>query len=79
MDFHHRGRFDVTITLHNGLIFGVVRRGPDLRRRPGTVLVLPPSVWEQRLAIEFCMDMIIDYCYVAVESREALDDRNSKG
>ena len=66
VDFHRRGRFDATITRHDGLSFGVVRQGPALRRhslydrlraiaeyeywrRPGTVLVLTPSVWEQRL------------------------------
>ena len=47
-------------------------------RRPGTVLVLTPSVWEQRLTTRFCMDLDIDDCYVAVESRQALEDRNSK-
>ena len=47
------------------------------RHRPGTVLVLTPSVWEQRLTTRFCMDLNIDDCYVAVESREALEDWNS--
>ncbi len=47
------------------------------RRRPGTVLVLTPSVWEQRLTTRFCERLNIDNCYVAVESREALEDRNS--
>ena len=47
------------------------------RRRPGTVLVLTPSVWEQRLTTRFCMDLNIDDCYVAVESREALEAWNS--
>ena len=49
----------------------------DYRRRPGTVLVLPPSVCEQRLTTRFCERLNIDDCYVAVESREALEDRNS--
>ena len=48
------------------------------RRRPGTVLVLTPSVWEQRLTTRFCMDLNIDDCYVAVESQQALEDWNSK-
>ena len=48
------------------------------RRRPGTVLILTPSVWEQRLTTRFCMDLNIDDCYVAVETRDALEDRNSK-
>ena len=62
VEFHRRGRFDATITLHDGRSFGVVRQGLALRRRslydrlraiaeydytrrPGTVLVLVPSVW----------------------------------
>ena len=49
----------------------------DYRRRPGTVLVLTPSVWEQRLTTRFCERLNIDDCYVAVESREALEDGNS--
>ena len=44
------------------------------RRRPGTVLVLTPSVWEQRLTTRFCERLNIDDCYVAVESRQALED-----
>ena len=64
VEFHRRGRFDATITLHDGRSFGVVRQGLALRRRslydrlraiaeydysrrPGTVLVLVPSVWER--------------------------------
>ena len=31
--FHRRGRFDATITLHDGRSFGVVRQGLALRRR----------------------------------------------
>ena len=94
VDFHRRGRFDATITRHDGRSFGVVRQGPALRRRslydrlraiaeygyrrrPGTVLVLTPSVWEQGLTTRFCEQLNIDDCYVAVESREALEDWNS--
>ncbi len=61
VEFHRRGRFDATITLHHGRSFGIVRQGFALRRRslydrlraiaeydysqrPGTVLVLVPSV-----------------------------------
>ena len=44
----------------------------DYSRRPGTVLVLVPSVWEERLTTRFCDDRNIDDCYVAVESRDAL-------
>ena len=94
VDFHRRGRFDATITLHNGRSFGVVRQGPALRRRslydrlraiaeygyrrrPGTVLVLTPSVWEQRLTTRFCERLNIEDCYVAVESRKVLEGWNS--
>ena len=33
VEFHRRGRFDSTITLHDGRSFGVVRQGLALRRR----------------------------------------------
>ena len=33
MEFHRRGRFDATITLHDGRSFGVVRQGLALGRR----------------------------------------------
>ena len=33
VEFHRRGRFDATITLHDGRNFGVVRQGLALRRR----------------------------------------------
>ena len=33
VEFHRRGRFDATITLHDGCDFGVVRQGLALRRR----------------------------------------------
>ena len=91
--FHRRGRFDATITLHDGRSFGVVRQGLALRRRslydrlraiaeydysrrPGTVLILVPSVWEERLTTRFCEDRNIRDCYVAVESRDALEHRD---
>ena len=93
VEFHRRGRFDATITLHDGRSFGVVRQGLALRRRslydrlraiaeydytrrPGTVLVLVPSVWEERLTTRFCEDRNIRDCYVAVESRDALARRD---
>ena len=93
VEFHRRGRFDATITLHDGRSFGVVRQGLALRRRslydrlraiaeydysrrPGAVLVLVPSVWEERLTTRFCDDRNIDDCYVAVESRDALARRD---
>ena len=94
VEFHRRGRFDATITRHDGRSFGVVRQGPALRRRslfdrlraiaeygyrrrPGTVLVLTPSAWEQRLTTRFCENANLEETYVAVESREALQDWNS--
>ena len=89
VEFHRRGRFDATITLHDGRSFGIVRQGLALRRRslydrlraiaeydyirrPDTVLILVPSVWEERLTTRFCEDRNIRDCYVAVESRDAL-------
>ena len=93
VEFHRRGRFDATITLHDGRSFGIVRQGLALRRRslydrlramaeydysrrPGTVLILVPSVWEERLTTRFCEDRNIRDCYVAVESRDALASRD---
>ena len=48
----------------------------DYSRRPETVLVLVPSVWEERLTTRFCEDRNIRDCYVAVESRDALERRD---
>ena len=93
VEFHRRGRFDATITLHDGRSFGVVRQGLALRRRslydrlraiaeydytrrPSAVLVLVPSVWEERLTTRFCERLNLDDCYVAVESRNALERRD---
>ncbi len=93
VEFHRRGRFDATITLHDGRSFGVVRQGLALRRRslydrlraiaeydysrrPGTILILVPSVWEERLTTRFCEERNIRDCYVAVESRDALERRD---
>ncbi len=93
VEFHRRGRFDATITLHDGRSFGVVRQGLALRRRslydrlraiaeydytrrPDTVLILVPSVWEERLTTRFCENRNLRDCYVAVESRDALEGRD---
>ena len=93
VEFHRRGRFDSTISLHDGRSFGVVRQGLALRRRslydrlraiaeydytrrPDTVLILVPSVWEERLTTRFCEDRNLRDCYVAVESRDALERRD---
>ena len=95
VEFHRRGRFDATITLHDGDSFGVVRQGLALRRRslydrlraiaeydygqrPGILLVLTPSVWEQRLTARFCEQRDLRDCFVAVESREALERRGGR-
>ena len=93
VEFHRRGRFDATITLHDGRSFSVVRQGLALRRRslydrlraiagydytrrPSAVLILTPSVWEERLTTRFCERLNLDDCYVAVESRNALERRD---
>ena len=93
VEFHRRGRFDATITLHDGRSFGVVRQGLALRRRslydrlraiaeydyerrPDTILILVPSVWEERLTTRFCEERNLRDCYVAVESRDALERRD---
>ena len=95
VEFHRRGRFDATITLHDDRSFGVVRQGLALRRRslydrlraiaeydytrrPEATLILTPSVWEQRLTTRFCMDLNMGDCYVAAESREALEGRDNR-
>ena len=93
VEFHRRGRFDATITLHDGRSFGVVRQGLALRRRslydrlraiaqydywrrPGTVLILVPSAWELRRTARFCINNDLRDCYIAVESRDALERRD---
>ena len=95
VEFHRRGRFDATITLHDSRSFGVVRQGLALRRRslydrlraiaeydytrrPDIVLILVPSVWEQRLTTRFCEERDLRDCFVAVESREALERRGGR-
>ena len=95
VEFHRRGRFDATITLHDGRSFGVVRQGLALRRRslydrlraiagydytrrPEAILVLTPSVWEERLTTRFYINLNLDDCYVAVETRDALEGRDHR-
>ena len=92
VEFHRRGRFDATITLHDGRSFGVVRQGLALRRRslydrlraiaqydhwrrPDTVLILTPSAWELRRTARFCINNDLRDCFIAVESRDALERR----
>ena len=48
----------------------------DYTRRPDAVLVLTPSVWEERLTTRFCINLNLDDCYVAVETRDALERRD---
>ena len=48
----------------------------DYTRRPDTVLVLVPSVWEERLTTRFCENRNLRDCFVAVESRDALEKRD---
>ena len=50
--------------------------GYDYTRRPSAVLILTPSVWEERLTTRFCERLNLDDCYVAVESRNALERRD---
>ena len=93
VEFHRRGRFDATITHHDGRSFGVVRQGLalrrrslydrlraiaeyDYRRRPDTVLTLTPSIWELRRTARFCIERNLHDCFVAVESRNALERRD---
>ena len=95
VELHRRGRFDATVTLHDGRSFGVVRQGLGLRRRslhdrlraiaewdrsrrPGVVLVLVPSAWEQRLTARLCERIHLDDCYVGVESRDALESETRR-
>ena len=93
VEFHRGGRFDATITLHDGRTFGVVRQGLALRRRslydrlraiaeydytrrPDTILILTTSIWEERLTTRFCEERNLRECFVAVESRGALERRD---
>ena len=93
VEFHRRGRFDATITLHDGRTFSVLRQGLALRRRSlydrlraiaeydytrrrDTVLILTPSTWEERLTTRFCEERNLRECFVAVESRGALERRD---
>ena len=50
----------------------------DYTRRPSATLILTPSVWEQRLTTRFCVALNLDDCYVAVESRDALESRDRR-
>ena len=45
-------------------------------RRPSTVLILVPSAWELRRTARFCINNDLRDCYVAVESRDALERRD---
>ena len=73
VEFHRRGRFDATITLHDRLR---AIAGYDYTRRPEATLILTPSVWELRLTAMFCENRNLRDCYVAVETRDALEGRD---
>ena len=51
--------------------------GYDYTRRPSATLILTPSVWEERLTTRFCINLNLYDCYVAVETRDALEGRDS--
>ena len=93
VEYHRRGRFDATITLHDGRSFGVVRPGTGpaapVSLRPaeghsGVRLHAPPrhrsGPCAQRLGgeadDEVLRAMNLRDCYVAVESRDALERRD---
>ena len=40
----------------------------DYTRRPDTILILTPSIWEERLTTRFCIQLNLDDCFVAVET-----------
>ena len=48
----------------------------DYTRRPDTVLILVPSIWEERLTTRFCEERNLRDCYVAVEARDVLERRD---
>ena len=48
----------------------------DYTRCPDTILMLTPSVWEERLTGRFCERLNLRDCYIAVESRDALERRD---
>ena len=45
----------------------------DHGRRPDTVLILVPSAWELRRTARFCINNDLRDCFIAVESRDALE------
>ena len=50
----------------------------DYTRRPGAILILTPSKWEERLTARFCIDLNLQGCYVAAEARDSLMDRHRR-
>ena len=50
----------------------------DYTRRPDTILILTPSIWEERLTTRFCEERNLRDCFVAVESRDALESRGRR-
>ena len=50
----------------------------DYSHRPGAILILTPSKWEERLTARFCIDLNLQDCYVAAESRVSLMDHRRR-
>ena len=50
--------------------------GYDYTRRPSAVLILTPSAWELRRTARFCINNDLRDCFIAVESRDALERRD---
>ena len=50
----------------------------DYSRRPDVVLILVPSVWEERLTGRFCDRVYLRDFFIAVESRWALERRDRR-
>ena len=52
--------------------------GYDYTRRPEATLILTPSIWELRLTTRFCINLNLHDCFVAVETRDALERRDRR-
>ena len=50
--------------------------GIDALRSHVDTLILTPIVWEERLMARFCVQLNIHDCFVAVETRDALERRD---
>ncbi len=74
---HCRSRFDATITLHDGRRARAIAEY-DYARRPDTILILTPSVWEERLTGRFCERIYLRDFFIAVESRKVLERQDRR-